>query len=337
MNTTTFRNRLRRLIFDEDVRIEAITLQRSSGTVEVSSTALIGKTGITEEFNLAFTTYSTYNALVYAIDNIANWTVSKNKALVGTKTTDLALLRATSAETDLIIYAQHYFSDTELDDIRDMGIALWNDTMSLDYVDATVFPESKTVSLLWLTASLALSHRAAQDTVNFYEYQEQGRISSVSLGGDLSITRAVEGAEDSSPLSWDALSKMYHRKWIEYLDRASDYGGAFPEIVEIEKKRVVRETGRVPYSLDEGFPAVRNVAATVLVTDVTVTWSKVYSQQFWYYRIDKDGTEIKREFDSQVNSYTDTGVAIGVHTYTVYALTLNEIVSPVSSVSVTVS
>ena len=55
-----------------------------------------------------------------------------------------------------------------------------------------------------------------------------------------------------------------------------------------------------------------------------------------YYKIDLDGVEIKREYDNHVALYEDIGVAGGDHTYSVHAVNKNELLSPESTVEVTV-
>jgi len=338
MTVATFRTRLRRLIFDEDVQLNVFSVERASGSITVTSTAIVGKAtvGGAEEFNLAFATYTTYNSIINAINAVSNWTCTRNESCVGTKTVELALMAETLVTNKTIVYANHFFHNDEIDDMASQAIDIWEDSLETGYTSTSDFPDAKMMPLLWISASIAMTIRAVQDAVSFYEYYNAGVISSVSFGGDLSIAQGGANVSEDGQISWISLSKYFDKKWINYLGRAADRG-AFPEISEIEKLRVVRETGKLPYDLDKGLDAVTGLAASVSGSTVVLTWDRRLSEQFAYYSIQRDGTELDKEFDVQDATYTDSSVSAGTYTYTVYVYDLNEIASPATSISVTVA
>jgi hypothetical protein len=156
----------------------------------------------------------------------------------------------------------------------------------------------------------------------------------MTLGsGDLSFSKENKETGDNGNLSWKSLADWYEDKWQDYLDSAAD-GGGFPEITEVEKTRVVLETGKLPYKVDSGLDAVVNFAGEQDGIDVVLSWDPVLKMQFYFYKILRDSVEIYRTYDNQIYEYTDEDPGVGTHLYEIYAYDKNEIKSEVSSVSV---
>lgn len=338
MNQATFRTRLRRAIFDEDVRIEAIKVQREDGYIEVTETEIIGYSDeATEEWRFAFADYPTYNDLVYVLETQESWTIQKTEECVGSHKASLLRIPKRAVTDEVILYAKHFFHDDVLDDVVVQAIYEWNDLFNVDYAGAEYFPDAKSVPLLWVSASNALLLRAAQDTVSFYEYNQSGKITSVSLGGELSIAKQnieSKGEDSGGHLSWKALADAYRKKFTDYISTASDKP-AFPEIQEVEKRRIDLDTGKPLYRTDEKLDPVINLTYSTSGSDVTLRWSPVYSHLVLYYEVWKDGVYLAKVYDNQESKYTDESVS-GTHTYKVRVVNTNDLASDWASVEVTV-
>lgn len=344
MDVTQFRSRLRRTIFDEDVRIPVISIQYPTGYTEVTASGIVGYSpSSTTIFTVNWVTASSYDSMISSIRSNTGWVVEKLEACVGTDDPYMEITPKTSVETAVEFSAKHFFSDVILDDFTNQAISQWNDYFETSYTTIAQFPESKSIPISYLVASMVFAVRAVRDAVSFYEYNKAGKITQVSLGGELSISKENIKVDDDgkSQPSWKYLADWYDRKFYKYCESASDRS-AFPEIQEIEKQRVVASTGRLPYKLDRGLPSTESfagVASTPVggLSTVTLTWSRSLSMQFAYYGICRDDVEIYRTYDNQVYTYDDEDLVAGSYVYKVTVYDKNEIESVPVEITVVVT
>ncbi len=106
----------------------------------------------------------------------------------------------------------------------------------------------------------------------------------------------------------------------------------------------MRHGGYYKRKLDPGLPAVDNVVATVDGTDVTITWDKIAQEDFRYYAIYRgvladfsDEEIITWESDIHVEEYTDESLSAGTYWYRVKTVNPNDLETPSTGVSATVS
>lgn len=342
MDTTLFRSRLRRTVFDEDVRIPVISIQYPTGYVEVTASGVVGYSPIaTTVFTVDWTTASSYDSMIASIRSYTGWIVEKLESCVGLDSPYMEVTQKESVDVPVEFTAKHFFSDAVLDDFSDQALMQWNDYFETSYISLTQFPEGKSIPLSYLAASTTFAVRAVRDAVSFFEYNKSGKITQVSLGGELSISKEnMRVSDDGRYLpSWKYLADWYDKKFYKYCEVAADKS-AFPEIQEIEKQRVVSSTGRLPYKLDKGPEPVESLESTTTASGslhtVTLEWSRSLTMQFGYYKIRRDGVEIYRTYDNQVSTFDDESMVAGSYAYEVIVYDKNEIASDAQTLTVVV-
>lgn len=340
MNATLFRTRLRRTVFDEDVRIPVFSVQYPTGYVEVTTSGILGYSPVSSGiFDINWVAASGYDDVIASVRSNVGWVVEKLDACIGTDQPYMEVFPKASTDTAVELSAKHFFSDDVLDDFTDQAILQWNDYFESEYETVAQFPESKSLPLSYLTASLVFATRAVRDAVSFFEYNKAGKITQVSLGGELSISKENVKTDAESQPSWKSLADWYDKKFYKYCESAADRA-AFPEIQEIEKHRVVQSTGRLPYKLDKGLSVVERFDSAVTgpvsgLYTVTLGWNRSLSMQFLYYRIWRDGVEIYRTYDNQISGFSEDLIP-GTYEYEIAVYDKNEISSEISTISVVV-
>lgn len=342
MNTALFRSRLRRTVFDEDVRIPVISIQYPTGYVEITASGIVGYSPIsTVAYTVNWTTAASYDAMIASIRSYTGWNVSKLESCVGSDAPYMEIVQKVSVDVAVEFSARHFFSDAVLDDFSNQALVQWNDYFETEYTSLVQFPENRSVPLAYLAASTTFAVRAVRDAVSFFEYDRSGKITQVSLGGELLISKEnMRVSDDGRYLpSWKYMADWYDKKFYKYCEVAADRS-AFPEIQEIEKQRVVASTGRLPYKLDRGPDPVESLASTTVssggLSTVTLEWSRSLTMQFGYYKIRRNAVEIYRSYDNQVFEYDDADLVSGTYLYELVVCDKNEISSDAQVLSVVV-
>ena len=158
---------------------------------------------------------------------------------------------------------------------------------------------------------------------------------------DLSVSNNSD-AESQGPGYWMKLAEDLQKEYDEEVgDKAGQNQGGYVE-VGISRRISMTNGAWRKRVLDPGLDAV-TLSATVDGSDVILTWSRLYAEDFLYYEIvratdvDFETEEVLRyEPDIVETEYTDEGLAAGTYYYRVKTVNPNDISTNSNTALVTV-
>lgn len=286
---------VRELVCDVGNPLRSFTLTRNpsiSSAVQVKDDKIILLNENTVEYIFPLKQYSTINSLVIALDDLDGWVCTKEVECPPTRSSlDLMETPKLAAGSGALLYFEYFFNDSRLYDLMELSLAHFNNDWRSSYTLETL-PEDKLYAFLLLAAHRILLIRTSEDVKSLAEYLGEGRISSISLGGKLSVgfdhndSDNTKGAIDS----WFKLSQYYLKLYNEITAKHAPKA-PFPEVSTHEYTSFVRRTGRKQYRTDEGINYNGELQGKYLDGNVYLHWNPVFDRDFAQYILFRTNAE----------------------------------------------